>query len=223
MGPGAATKIQGAARRTIARQKVRRRVVSKYERRENEFGKVLYWDVEEERRQAEDSAKASSTGGYNLFASKKAVKLASAPRMLRGETLGTPRTMVRRLEKEADTGEHRLTRERATREKNAKAFAERDKALEAVFELAQLKNAIDAAYRALKKKLGGPKFKRPPTKAAKDAEAAAAAAREKLAAEIEAEKNGTLEIGKQREAELKMIFRRYYCNVCVVTSATITN
>ena len=136
--------------------------------------------------------------------SKRPIKLATPPLLLHGEALGTPRTMERRLAKEVERGERMLVRERGHREANTQAFEARDKELEAVYQLASLKNAIDAAYRALKKKMSGPKFKRPPTKEEKEAEAAAAERKTKAEAA-----DAELKPSKQREAELKMIFRRY--------------
>ena len=160
-----------------------------------------YWDVEEEARQQKEAQSQSATF---TFMSKRPIKLATPPLLLRGEALGTPRTMDRRLAKELERGERVLLRERGLREQNTRAFEARDKELEAVYQLASLKNAIDAAYRALKKKMSGPKFKRPPTKEEKEAEAAAAERKTKAEAA-----DAELKPSKQREAELKMIFRRY--------------
>lgn len=166
VGRAMAVRLQAFVRGLAARARVRRWLLAKFEKRTTDAGRVVYVDVDVEREQAEAAAQGEG-GGFDMLQMKSArpLKRAKPPLALKREpNLGTPRAVTRRLDKERARGDAALARDAATRPANAaRAAAEKDR-LDSLYELAQLLNALEAAYRFLGRKLNGARFLKPPKK-----------------------------------------------------------
>ena len=198
VGRAMAVRLQAFVRGLAARARVRRWLLAKFEKRTTDAGRVVYVDVDVEREQAEAAAQGEG-GGFDMLQMKSArpLKRAKPPLALKREpNLGTPRAVTRRLDKERARGDAALARDAATRPANAaRAAAEKDR-LDSLYELAQLLNALEAAYRFLGRKLNGARFLKPPKK--KEADDALAVDDRAIA-----------EAKKKKRAEYRIIFNRY--------------
>ncbi|KAH8063624.1 hypothetical protein JL722_2806 [Aureococcus anophagefferens] len=212
VGRAMAVRLQAFVRGLAARARVRRWLLAKFEKRTTDAGRVVYVDVDVEREQAEAAAQGEG-GGFDMLQMKSArpLKRAKPPLALKREpNLGTPRAVTRRLDKERARGDAALARDAATRPANAaRAAAEKDR-LDSLYELAQLLNALEAAYRFLGRKLNGARF------LAAEEEGGRRRARRRRPRDRRGEAQGRKRViqvrfnaKKKKRAEYRIIFNRY--------------
>lgn len=185
-------RLQSACRGFITRKRIRRWLIGKFEQRKKGNNKY-YVDLDVEREQAKQPKKKKTTFSVSRKQATHPLSWKKPPLMLKREpNLGSPRSMQRRLSTEATKQKYRLQKDTLTRKANALIRRTRDERAEALYEVACLGHALDAAHRYLGRQLSEARFRKEPPPARSEAVAPLTQEQQRL-----------------KRAEYQIIFNRY--------------